>query len=180
MGVERNNNYGLNIYETMFRSYDPALGRFHQVDPLAEWTINLSPYQYANNDPIYFNDPLGLTANAGWENPGFNDKTWNFVLEIISEVPDGGTGSYEASTSGGGGYLTIGGYFGRNGNIVEKNGVAGAFLVRYLEVANTGGVLDRQCTNRIRRSRNCRPNGYCGRSKCSYLCRQGKMGRCRN
>jgi hypothetical protein len=34
------------------------LGRFHQVDPLA--TATLATYQYSDNNPILFNDPLGL------------------------------------------------------------------------------------------------------------------------
>jgi RHS repeat-associated protein len=44
-------------YETMFRGYDPALGRFLQVDPLA--VSEQALYQYAGNNPIMFNDPLG-------------------------------------------------------------------------------------------------------------------------
>ncbi len=61
-GTELNSSSGL--YETMFRSYDPALGRFIQVDPLANMTHNMSPYQYANCNPILLNDPLGLMSAA--------------------------------------------------------------------------------------------------------------------
>jgi RHS repeat-associated protein len=49
-------------YETAFRGYDAALGRFMQVDPLASQTHFMSAYQYANGNPILFNDPLGLKA----------------------------------------------------------------------------------------------------------------------
>ncbi len=85
MEVENNNTHGFNMYETMFRSYDPALWRFHQVDPLAEWTINISSYQYANNDPIYFNDPLGLTAT-----PKLSKATWKMSNDFYDGYLNGG------------------------------------------------------------------------------------------
>jgi RHS repeat-associated protein len=53
---------GLELYSTAFRGYDPQIGRFHQIDPLSEITWDWSPYTYALNNPVNFNDPLGLTA----------------------------------------------------------------------------------------------------------------------
>ena len=61
-GTELNTSLDLNFYETTFRTQDPQLGRFWQIDPLAELTIQGSPYTYANNNPILFNDPLGLIS----------------------------------------------------------------------------------------------------------------------
>jgi RHS repeat-associated protein len=55
---------GLELYEPNFRSYDPQIGRFHQVDPLAEVTDNWSPYSFAFDNPILINDPLGLTGDT--------------------------------------------------------------------------------------------------------------------
>jgi RHS repeat-associated protein len=55
---------GLEWYDTKYRSLDPQLGRFWQIDPLAEMTYNFTPYAYANNNPIYFNDPLGLLSDS--------------------------------------------------------------------------------------------------------------------
>jgi hypothetical protein len=46
-------------YQTFFRNYDQALGRFVAVDPLAEAAESLSGYQYSGNNPIMFNDPMG-------------------------------------------------------------------------------------------------------------------------
>ena len=46
-------------YDLMFRNYDPALGRFGQIDPLASDYSSHTPYQYALNNPVNFNDPLG-------------------------------------------------------------------------------------------------------------------------
>jgi RHS repeat-associated protein len=54
---------GLELYDANFRGYDPQLGRFWQIDPLAIITADYSPYSFANDNPILLNDPLGLTAN---------------------------------------------------------------------------------------------------------------------
>ncbi|MDX2303919.1 MAG: RHS repeat-associated core domain-containing protein [Microscillaceae bacterium] len=48
------------FYETDFRGYDPQLGRFVQYEPLADLYSGISPYQFAFNNPVRFNDPLGL------------------------------------------------------------------------------------------------------------------------
>jgi RHS repeat-associated protein len=56
-GNELNENSGW--YETFFRGYDAALGRFMQVDPLASLFSSSSPYNFANNNPVLFNDVMG-------------------------------------------------------------------------------------------------------------------------
>ncbi|MFT3945343.1 MAG: RHS repeat-associated core domain-containing protein [Agriterribacter sp.] len=56
---------GLEWYETTFRSYDPQIGRFHQIDPLSIISNNQSPYAYVMNNPLLFNDPLGLDTTRG-------------------------------------------------------------------------------------------------------------------
>jgi RHS repeat-associated protein len=43
-----------------FRMYDPALARWHVVDPLAENHFDFTPYNYALNNPLLFIDPFGL------------------------------------------------------------------------------------------------------------------------
>lgn len=47
-------------YETLFRGYDPWLGRFMQIDPLADFLPGINPYQFGFDNPILFNDPHGL------------------------------------------------------------------------------------------------------------------------
>ncbi len=55
---------GLEFYATEYRSYDPQIGRFHQIDPIADMSESWSPYTFANDNPLFFNDPLGLTADS--------------------------------------------------------------------------------------------------------------------
>jgi RHS repeat-associated protein len=50
-------------YEMFFREYDPALGRMTSVDPVAGKYSSLTPYNYAFNDPVTYNDPLGDDAS---------------------------------------------------------------------------------------------------------------------
>jgi RHS repeat-associated protein len=61
-GSELNKRSGW--YETFFRGYDAALGRFMQVDPLALLDHSTSPFVYAGNSPVFFNDPTGLQINV--------------------------------------------------------------------------------------------------------------------
>lgn len=50
----------LDWYDYGARMYDPALGRFHTPDPLAEYRYNMTPYHYVMNNPMKFIDPNGL------------------------------------------------------------------------------------------------------------------------
>ena len=66
--VERQEELGLNLDMTKFRMYDYALGRFTSIDPLADANPqeSLTPYQYAYNSPIQYNDPYGDCPSCIW------------------------------------------------------------------------------------------------------------------
>src|SRR5690606_39051231 len=59
-GKEWNDELGLDLYDFHARNYDPAIGRWLNVDPLVEETM--TPYQYVHNNPINLIDPDGRRA----------------------------------------------------------------------------------------------------------------------
>ena len=58
-GNEHNENFGINLYETFYRLQDVQTGRFLNTDPLAEKYYSITTYNYAANNPVSINDPLG-------------------------------------------------------------------------------------------------------------------------
>ncbi|MDB4325257.1 RHS repeat-associated core domain-containing protein [Flavobacteriaceae bacterium] len=61
-GKELSEELGLDTYDFGARNYMPDLGRWSNIDPLAEKFSHQSPYAYANNNPIIFVDPDGRAA----------------------------------------------------------------------------------------------------------------------
>lgn len=59
-GQELQEDLGLNIMAMDYRQYDSAIGRFFIIDPFAELSYSMTPNKFAYNNPIYWNDPLGL------------------------------------------------------------------------------------------------------------------------
>ncbi|MBN1927045.1 MAG: RHS repeat-associated core domain-containing protein [Prolixibacteraceae bacterium] len=82
---EYNPELGLEWYDYGARFYDPALGRFTTIDPLAEQFPFQSPYLYGYNNPIRFIDYMGMNGDEPDKEQETKIKSPN-VSEILSGV----------------------------------------------------------------------------------------------
>jgi RHS repeat-associated protein len=76
-GKEFQDELNLNLYDYGARNYDPAIGRWMNIDNMAEKYHSSSPYTYANNNPIIFVD---IDGNEWfyYSSNGVDDPTWNW------------------------------------------------------------------------------------------------------
>jgi RHS repeat-associated protein len=67
--------------ETPHRLLDVQLGRFVQADKLVDLFTGITPYVYAYNNPIKFNDPTGLCTDCATDENDFTDLAEKYAVK---------------------------------------------------------------------------------------------------
>jgi RHS repeat-associated protein len=97
-GNEYEDEGELNYSNTFYRKYDAQIGRFTGIDMLAEKFAGINPYQFGNNNPVVFNDPMGDEARNGRMQKGkdgdyhpdwYNETLWGDD-ELLNRGGSGG------------------------------------------------------------------------------------------
>lgn len=105
-GRELQDEMDINVYDYGARNYDPAIGRWSILDPMAEKFYESSLYCYALNNPITFIDPNGMEA-AKFDDPPPNadDKildsgNWTDAMGSWNWIPGDNGGGYWQGVNG--------------------------------------------------------------------------------
>jgi len=117
-GKEFIDDFEIGLYDYGARWYNPAIGRFMSVDPLADEYAAWTPYHYVHNNPIRLTDPDGREAEDEFI------RSWNKESKSYDYV--------KVSNEGGDDYDII---HTVNGSIPENN----ATVTTEVKFNTTGG-----------------------------------------
>ena len=87
-GKELDTKNGLNWYDYGARHYDPSIGRFTTMDPMAKDYYGISPYTYCLNEPIRLIDPDGKKVRIGtfWQRVAASLGFENYVTKVTRQL----------------------------------------------------------------------------------------------
>jgi RHS repeat-associated protein len=157
-GIEHVSDLGLDINTALYRTLDPALGRWWQIDPKAEAVMGLSPYNAMNNNPVLLNDPKGdivwfapviIGAIVGaYAGASVQSNSWNFTEwksdawkgAIVGAFVGASIGAMGAAAGGATGIKSAAGVVSKAWGITTT-GIQGA-NINMLISAVSGGNLD--------------------------------------
>ncbi|SHN35725.1 DUF6443 domain-containing protein [Chitinophaga sp. CF418] len=93
-GIEHTSDLNLNEYDAFYRTFDPQIGRWKQIDPESERHPENTPYHHVFNNPALLSDPLGDDTTLMsflpkvWHH--FDPKTDVVRISGIKVTPNGG------------------------------------------------------------------------------------------